>query len=310
MPGGPFFLGFGNYIPHEPWRVPQKFFDMHPLEGVVVPTIRPDDLADLGPYARDQIVDQHHRYETLVESGLWRRRCRRTRRPISFADDRVGIVLDQLASSPRADDTIVAVWSDHGVHIGEKLHITKFTLWERSTRVPLLLHVPGRFDHEQHVDAPVSTMGLGPTSRELCGIESRTPYSEASLLPIVDDEALADAGRRSRRGWRATTRSGAATGATSATAPASASCTTTGATLTSSTTWRAIRSTTMRSASSTRSSRAAELRSNRARPRTGARATDPGPVRSGRARTDRSAANAAAARRRRSSGSSVGSPSF
>ena len=38
MPSGPFFLGFGNYVPHDPWRVPQKFFDMHPLEGVVVPS--------------------------------------------------------------------------------------------------------------------------------------------------------------------------------------------------------------------------------------------------------------------------------
>ena len=51
----------------------------------------------------------------------------------------------------------------------------------------------GRFDHEQHVDAPVSTMALGPTLAELCGVESRTRYSEGSLLPIVADESLADA---------------------------------------------------------------------------------------------------------------------
>ena len=59
--------------------------------------------------------------------------------------------------------------------------------------MPLLLKVPGRFDHEQHVDAPVSTMGLGPTLAELCGIENRTPYSEGSLLPIVEDESFAEA---------------------------------------------------------------------------------------------------------------------
>ena len=134
MPSGqPFFLGFGNYIPHEPWRVPKRFFDMHPLEDVVVPPIRPDDLTDLGPYARDHIIDQQDKYATLVESGLLEEAVQAYQAAISFADDRVGVILDQLASSPRADDTIVAVWSDHGFHMGEKLHIAKFTLWERST---------------------------------------------------------------------------------------------------------------------------------------------------------------------------------
>ena len=53
---------------------------------------------------------------------------------MSYADDRVGMVLDALASSPRADDTIVVVWSDHGFHLGEKLHWHKQTLWEHARR--------------------------------------------------------------------------------------------------------------------------------------------------------------------------------
>ena len=115
------------------------------------PTIRPDDLADLGPYARDRIIDQNHRFERLVESGIWEKAVQAYQAAITFADDRVGLVLDQLASSRFADNTIVVVWCDHGFHLGEKLHIEKFTLWERATRVPLLLHVPGQFDHAQHL---------------------------------------------------------------------------------------------------------------------------------------------------------------
>jgi len=188
----PFFLGFGNYIPHEPWRVPKKFFDMHPLEAVQVPPSRPEDLADLGTYAHDHLIDPLHVYERLVSSGLWEQVVQAYQAAISFADDRVGLVLDELASSRYADNTVVVVWSDHGYHLGEKLHIKKFTLWERATRVPLLLHVPGRFDHEQHVAPPVSTIDLGPTVAELCGIDSRTPYSGSSLLPVVDDPGRAD----------------------------------------------------------------------------------------------------------------------
>ena len=90
MPGEPFFLGFGNYIPHEPWRIPQRFFDMHPLEEIVLPEIRPDDVADLGPYARNEIIDKHHRFERIVESGLWEKAVKAYQAAISFADDGSG----------------------------------------------------------------------------------------------------------------------------------------------------------------------------------------------------------------------------
>jgi hypothetical protein len=34
---GPRFLSAGIYRPHLPWYVPQKYFDMHPVEGVILP---------------------------------------------------------------------------------------------------------------------------------------------------------------------------------------------------------------------------------------------------------------------------------
>jgi arylsulfatase A-like enzyme len=193
MPREPFFLGFGTFIPHEPWRLPQRFFDLHPLEDIVVPQVTPDDLDDLPTYAREGVIDRLHQFERIQQSGIWERAVQAYQAAISFADDCVGIILNELASSRFADDTVVVAWSDHGFHLGEKMHIAKFTLWERATRVPFLLHVPGRFDHEQHVDAPVSTIDIGPTLSELCGIEPATPYAGGSLLPIVEDPRRADA---------------------------------------------------------------------------------------------------------------------
>ncbi|MBI3747601.1 MAG: sulfatase-like hydrolase/transferase, partial [Chloroflexi bacterium] len=43
-------------------------------------------------------------------------------------------VLHSLETGPNAKNTIVVLWSDHGWHLGEKLHWRKFTLWERATR--------------------------------------------------------------------------------------------------------------------------------------------------------------------------------
>jgi arylsulfatase A-like enzyme len=188
----PFFLALGLYLPHEPWRLPKRFFDLHPLEDIVVPEFRPDDLEDLGAYARDRVIDQANRFELLIASGLWEEAVQAYQAAISYADDRVGRVLDELAHSRYAEDTMIVIWSDHGYHLGEKLHIEKFTLWERATRVPLLIHVPERFDRHHEFNQPVSMLDLGPTVADLCESEIHAPHDGASLLPLVADPARAD----------------------------------------------------------------------------------------------------------------------
>jgi arylsulfatase A-like enzyme len=190
-PSTPFLLGLGLFLPHEPWRVPQKYFDLHPLEEVVVPEVKPDDLAGLGPYARDTVIDPFHRYEKIVEEGLWERVVQAYQAAISYADDHVGQVLDGVASSPYADETVVIVWSDHGFHLGEKMHIEKFTLWERATHIPLLLHVPGRYDSKRVVDAAVSAIDIGPTLAELCGARIHEAHEGRSLMEVVEDAGRA-----------------------------------------------------------------------------------------------------------------------
>jgi arylsulfatase A-like enzyme len=186
----PLFLGYGLIGTHVAWRVPQKYFDMHPIENVVTPDYRPDDLDDLGPEGRGLI--DNRTLDSLRDAGIWAEAVQAYQAAMSFADDRVGIVLDALARSPRADDTIVVVWSDHGFHLGEKLHWHKFTLWERATRIPMLFRVPGTFDSGAIFDRPVSAMDIGPTLADFAGVELRTPQSGSTLVPAIAQPALAD----------------------------------------------------------------------------------------------------------------------
>jgi arylsulfatase A-like enzyme len=187
---GPFFLAYGVTQPHTPWRVPQRFFDLHPLDEVVVPESRADDLDDLGDYVRDEIVIRSP-LAMLQRHGLWREAVQAYQAAISFADWCVGQVLDELAASPHAENTIVVLWSDHGYHLGEKLHWHKLALWERATRVPFLLHVPGQ-PATGRVAAPVSLLDVGPTLAELCGLELDPAHEGASLLRVLEDPARAE----------------------------------------------------------------------------------------------------------------------
>lgn len=189
----PFFMAYGSIATHVPWRVPQKYFDMHPLDQVVVPEFRPEDLADLGEYARTKIIDQDKVFDTLYKSGVWQKAVQAYQAAQSYCDDEVGRVLDALASSPYADNTIVVVWSDHGQHLGEKLHFLKFALWEPATHIPFVIHAPRRWDTGQRFDKPVSTLDVGPTLAELAGIELHEPdHAGTSLVPVVGDPPRAD----------------------------------------------------------------------------------------------------------------------
>ena len=110
---------------------------------------------------------------------------------IYFADTMLGHVLDALEKGPNAGNTIVALWSDHGWHLGEKQHWQKFTAWRVCTRVPLVLRVPKGASglpagtRPGVSDKPVSLLSLAPTLTELAGLPPHQHHHGPSLLPLL-----------------------------------------------------------------------------------------------------------------------------
>lgn len=199
--GRPFFLGLGLGAMHDPWRVPQRFLDEHPLDDVETPEYRPDDLDDLPAYARESIVDTFHAFQRLYDSGKWSAAVQAYQAATSFADYCIGLLLDDLASSPYADNTIVVVFGDNGFHLGEKMHLHKFTLWNPATHVPLTIKAPGQLDAGE-LAAPVSLLDVGPTLHELTGVEGLfEDHQGVSMVPVVEDPATA-ADRPAVMTWR------------------------------------------------------------------------------------------------------------
>jgi len=164
----PFFAAVGFYRPHLPWYVPKRYFDMHPLEAVAIPDVRPDELEGVPPIARDWALTPAD-HERVVASGHWRRAVQGYLASMTFCDEMIGRVVAALDATGRADDTIVVVWGDNGFHLGEKLHWRKFTLWEEATRIPLLVRAPGRARAGHRCTTPVSLLDLFPTLVELTG---------------------------------------------------------------------------------------------------------------------------------------------
>ncbi|MCG8696797.1 MAG: DUF1080 domain-containing protein, partial [Bacteroidales bacterium] len=105
----------------------------------------------------------------------------------SFADACVGVVMDSFAKSPYRDNTIVVLWSDHGWHLGEKLHWRKMTLWEEATRNIMYMSVPGLTKANQRCDAPVNLLDIYPTLVDLAGLPAKAELEGDSLRPLLEN---------------------------------------------------------------------------------------------------------------------------
>ena len=179
----PFFLAVGIYRPHPPWYLP--WTDHPPFRKTDLPRVLDGDLDDVPGIAKG-----HARpgglHDRVTSAGKWREAVRHYLAAVRFADRMVGRVLDAATNGPNARRTIVVLWSDHGWHLGEKQKWHKSTNWERATRVPLIVRVPGaaggRTCHE-----PVSLVDLYPTLLELCGLPAEPGLDGLSLTPQLAD---------------------------------------------------------------------------------------------------------------------------
>ena len=63
----------------------------------------------------------------------------------NFVDQQVGLVLNALASSPFANNTIIVFLSDHGEYAGSHgLHDKGYAVYDESIRVPFYVQFPGQ----------------------------------------------------------------------------------------------------------------------------------------------------------------------
>ena len=199
----PFFIATGFRRPHTPWNVAQRFVDMYKDM---------DDAPKHRYYARgapqcafacggdgvgcDFSITKPRELEAT-------KLCRRTYyATVTGADFYIGQVLDELANLKMADDTAVALFGDHGWHLGEGGLWAKYTNTELSTRVPLIIRAPWlaasqkaqlellqkqpNVDGVTHSGAFVELVDIYPTLVELAGLPQPKGLEGRSIVPVIE----------------------------------------------------------------------------------------------------------------------------
>jgi len=172
--------------PHDPYAIPQQWWDTYRDEDIPMPAFEYDASSQHPHEARLRHVCAMNDVEITPEQVRAARHAYYG--AISYVDDRIGRLIDVLRQTGRLDNTVVILTSDHGDMLGERGLWYKMSFFEGSVRVPLVVSAPGRF-RAGRVSAPVSTMDLLPTlvglaeDGDLSGIVG--DLDGQSLLPLL-----------------------------------------------------------------------------------------------------------------------------
>lgn len=186
----PFCLVASLTHPHDPYAIPQRYWDMYDDTKIPLPS---------GPVADDPHSRRLRHVSDVDRTPPSIDQIRRARRAyygaVSYVDEQFGVILDALHDAGLADDTIVMVTSDHGDMLGEHGLWYKMTFLEGGCRVPLIVHAPDMFPPHR-VHASVSHLDLLPTLVDLARGERVTAWPDApdgrSLLPHLRGHVAID----------------------------------------------------------------------------------------------------------------------
>ncbi|MGH7210354.1 MAG: choline-sulfatase, partial [Acetobacteraceae bacterium] len=136
----PFCLTVSLTHPHDPFVIPQPYWDRYREDEIDMPRVGASAAApdahsrrlrhvcgmDLQAVTEAQVRAARHAYYGAV----------------SFVDDQVAAMLETLREAGLHEDTIVLLLADHGEMLGERGLWYKMNFFEGAARVPLMVYAP------------------------------------------------------------------------------------------------------------------------------------------------------------------------
>ncbi len=194
--GDPWLVWASFPDPHHPMTPPGRWFDRHDPADMELPASLHDPLEHAPAYLRriQQMAPTEQRVWVstcgTTDPDLVREMLAATYGLIEMIDDGVGRIVAAIEALGQLDDTIVVVTADHGDMMGEHgLMLKGFMPFNGTQRVPLVVVDPG---HDPGRSASLaSSIDIGPTLLDLCGVAPHDRIQGRALTPVLDDPGAA-----------------------------------------------------------------------------------------------------------------------
>ncbi|WP_136442684.1 choline-sulfatase [Pacificoceanicola onchidii] len=170
--------------PHDPYVARKKYWDLYEDCEHLDPPVPPMDYEDHDPHSK-RIFDANDWRSFDISPEDVRRSRRAYFANISYLDDKIGELMQVLGDTRQ--EAIVLFVSDHGDMLGERGLWFKMSFFEGSSRVPMMVAVPG--GEGQLVTDPVSNIDVCPTLCDLAGVDMSevSPWTAGeSLVPLMN----------------------------------------------------------------------------------------------------------------------------
>lgn len=197
--GKPFFLWAGFFKPHHPFVVPKRVYDRYTVGDLSLPKNKildvPLDFSDAalfnynqGPQAHPPFTDGNRTLDygphtpfpdewiRLMRAGYYS--------AITWTDEQIGRIMDALEARGLADNTIVVLFSDNGIAMGENSAYMKTDTWDISTRVPLIFYGP-RTPNGKVRKTPVELIDIFPTLSSLANLPTPSGLDGKDLTKLI-----------------------------------------------------------------------------------------------------------------------------
>jgi choline-sulfatase len=174
--------------PHYPFTVPEEYYQMYPLEDVLLPKHHAPSERSNHPYLHE--MRRHFLYEEPFEELEIRKAVAAYYGLCSFMDAQVGELMQTLRDTGLDQNTRVMYASDHGDMLGEHGMWFKSNMYEGSVGIPMIMAGPD-IPQSKIIETPVSLVDCFPTLIASVGAqldESDDSLPGASLFSIIEDE--------------------------------------------------------------------------------------------------------------------------
>ena len=180
----PFFLAAGLHKPHQPWVGPAQFFEVHPVDDIVLPYTPMNDSDDIPAPGSWIVADDAAHSERQKKQAIAAYHAM-----VTMADHHIGSILQGLEDLGLADSTIVVVTSDHGFQLNEHGGLwRKQFQFDESIRVPLIVRLPDGTGAGTVSEGIVELVDLYPTLIELTALPKPTHTLEGlSFVPLLNE---------------------------------------------------------------------------------------------------------------------------
>ncbi len=179
-------------IGHFPWpKVTDGMYEdrempLPPLNDPAIYEAQPDFLkASINRQRYFWRWDTPEKYQTNMRAYF---------RMLSGIDHVVGRLVEQLEAQGLADNTIIVYTADNGYYLGDRGFAGKWTHYDESLRVPLVIYDPRLPEARRgHVlEEMALNSDIGSTLIELAGLPVPTTHTGRSLAPLLRGEEVSD----------------------------------------------------------------------------------------------------------------------